>query len=386
MTYARKRLWLGITGVGTTVLLCLAALLFDLPHRVIDPYVDSNFDTALAVIALTWMLHAAVLFPLDVLGGLVVVREPAGALRWFGAWLRGVTVQWIWFALAAALLLRTAQQFGLTKALLVFILLQLVLLSRQGVMAWLVGGLHVRAPSDALKSAAGEAGWPGAAVREIESAEPSFVGGWSGIDAKKLWVPARWVEQLTPEQLMVALQRRVAVRTLGLRRRGVLVAVAWNTVGFTLAAGAPRADLVTAAGFITTMAWFTLWSFVGVLVLPTVSRAAVFTADRIARRTHDAAVVGATIAQLDAWQDDEAERGEKVETIFHPVPSRGSRLRALDHVGAEASENAGATTAAGAWHATRMMLFLSWAGLGGLARAVHCNIGRPAVWVMLPGD
>ncbi len=32
------------------------------------------------------------------------------------------------------------------------------------------------------------------------------------------------------------------------------------------------------------------------------------------------------------------------------------------------------------------MLFLSWAGLGGLARAVHCNIGRPSVWVMLPGD
>ena len=379
MTYARKRLWLGITGVGFTVLLCLAAVTLDLPHRLIHPYADQTFGTALAVIALTWMLHAALLFPVDVVGGLVVVRESPGVVRWIASWLRGVTVQWLWFALAAALLLRTAQQFGLTKALLVFLLLQVVLLSRQGLMAWLVGGLGVRSVSDALSRAATDAGIAPAHVREIASDEPSFVGGWSGLDAKRLWVPQRWVEHLSHGQLVVALTRRVAVRTHGLRRRGVLVALAWNTVGFALAASAPRADLVTAAGFVTTVAWFTLWSFLGVLVLPSVSRAAVFSADRFAHRDGNAALVASTITQLDAWQDDEAERAPSVETIFHPVPSRGARLRALE--GME-----GAMQPGGAWHATRMMLYLSWAGLGGLARAVHCNVGRPAVWVMLPGD
>jgi hypothetical protein len=33
-----------------------------------------------------------------------------------------------------------------------------------------------------------------------------------------------------------------------------------------------------------------------------------------------------------------------------------------------------------------MMLYLSWAGIGGLSRAVHCNVGRPPLWVLLPGD
>lgn len=383
MTYARKRLWLGISAVGSTVVLCLATVTLDLPHRLIHPWVDSSFGTALAAIALSWMLHAALLLPLDIIGGLVVVRDAPGVLRWCTAWLRGITVQWIWFAIAAALLLRTRQQFGLTNTLIVFLLLQVVLLSRQGLIAWLVGGLGVRDASAALQAVTTPAGLAPAMVREIETDEYSFVGGWSGLDAGQLWVPRRWVELLTPEQLAVAVARRIGVRVLGLRRRGVLVAIAWNTLGFAVASVAPRADLTTAAGFVTTMAWFTLWSFIGVLVLPTVSRRAVIAADRWARRTHAASVIASTITQLDAWQDDEAERDPRIETIFHPVPSRSARERVLSD---DAPRGASAALESGAWHATRMMLFLSWAGLGGLSRAVHCNIGRPSVWVMLPGD
>lgn len=382
MTYARSRLWLGISGVGTTVLLCVGALAFDLPHRLIHPYVDQSFGTALAAIALTWMLHAALLLPLDFIGGVLVVPHSPGPLRWLSMWLRGITVQWCWFALAAALLLRTAQQFGVTKALVVFLLLQLVLLSRQGLIAWLVGGLRIRTVSATLAQVTADAGLPITDVREIASNDFAFVGGWSGAEAQRLWVPQHWVSELTTAQLSVAIARRVAVRATGLRRRGVLVALAWNCAGFALAVAAPRADLVTAAGVVTTMAYFTLWSFVGVLVLPSLSRPAVLMADRIAAETHKPALVASTIDRLDAWQDDEAERPEAVEIVFHPVPSRAARQRALD----SSTDPNASTPGAGAWHATRMMLFLSWAGLGGLARAVHCNIGRPSLWVMLPCD
>ncbi len=382
MTYARQRLWLGIAGVGLTVVLCTAAVVFDLPHRLIHPQADRTFATTLASIALTWMLHALLLLPADVIGGAIVVRERPGAVRWVASWLVGVTVQWLWFALAAAMLLRSAQQVGHTPALVVFLLLQLVLLSRQGLVARLVGGVRPRDPSSALRDAANAAGIAPGRVREVETREPSFVGAWTGIAAGHLWVPAHWVNELSAQQLVVALSRRRAVVALGLRRRGVLVALAWNTLGFTLASSAPHADLVTAAGFVSTMAWFTLWSFLGALVLPTISRPAVLSADLDASRAHDAALVSETITRLDRWQDDEAERSAGVEMIFHPVPSRGARLRALaSHDAADAG-----SLATGSWHATRMMLFLSWAGLGGLSRAVHCNVGRPAVWVMLPGD
>ncbi|MCC7055561.1 MAG: hypothetical protein IT355_19975 [Gemmatimonadaceae bacterium] len=383
MTYARQRLWLGISGVGITVLVAAAAVLLDLPHRLIPPDADRQFTTALAAIALVWMLHAALLLPLDLLGGLVVVRRRPGVLRWVAAWLRGVTVQWAWYALAAALLLRSGQQFGKTGALLVFVLLQLVLLSRQAVVAWLVGGLRVAPVSPALAAAADAVGIGTAGVREIDCDDPAFSGAWSGAAAQRLWVPQQWVEQLAPAHLQAALRRRVAVRTLGLRRRGVLVAMAWNTIGFALATAMPRADLVTAPGFVTVMAWFTLWMFVGVLVLPTLSRPAVFTADRAAAPQDGADTVAATLTQLDRWQDDEDERDPRVESVFHPVPSRGARLRAL---AAGDAATAAVPGGGGAWHATRMMLFLGWAGIGGLSRAVHCNVGRPALWVMLPAD
>ena len=381
MTYARQRLWLGITGVGSTVLLCTAAVTFDLPHRLIHPLADSSFSTALASIALAWMLHALLLLPVDVAGGVFVVRERRGVLTWIASWLRGVVVQWLMFALAAALLLRTGQQFGVTYAMLVFLLLQLVLLSRQGLIAWMTGGITLQDPTPELEEAARVAGIAPASLRIADGADPAFIGGWMGTSAQQLWLPARWVEELSAAQLAVVLTRRAAVRALGLRRRGLLVALAWNTAGFVLATSAPRADLVTAAGFVTMMCWFTLWSFIGVLVLPSLSRPAVFTADAVARRTHDASVIGTTITKLDGWQDDEPERGERVETVFHPVPSRGARIRALD-----AREVNMPVESAGAWQATRLMLYLSWAGLGGLSRAVHCNVGRPPLWVMLPGD
>ena len=383
MTYARQRLWLGISGVGSTVVLAIAGIAFDLPHRLIDPLADQTFGRAVAAIALTWMAHAALLAPIDVIGGLLVVRDRPGALRWIASWLRAVAVQWLWFALATALLLRTGQQFGVTRALLVFLLLQLVLVSRQGLIAWVVGGVRLKSASQELIDAAAAVGIPSGTVRQVDVDDPSFVGAWIGVDAQQLWVPQRWVRELSAPQLTIALARRAGVRALGLRRRGVLVATAWNTIGFALATSLPRADLMTAAGFVTVVAWFTLWSFLGLLVLPSISRPAVIAADRWARSSHDGAGVASTIERLDAWQDDEAERAAGVETIFHPVPSRGARLRAL---AADDRPTDTVAVSTGAWHATRMMLYLSWAGVGGLARAVHCNIGRPSLWVMLPGD
>jgi hypothetical protein len=41
------------------------------------------------------------------------------------------------------------------------------------------------------------------------------------------------------------------------------------------------------------------------------------------------------------------------------------------------------------WHAhhlARHALWLSWGACTPLSRVVHCNVGRPALWAMLPGD
>jgi hypothetical protein len=89
-------------------------------------------------------------------------------------------------------------------------------------------------------------------------------------------------------------------------------------------------------------------------------------------------VVIDAIGALDRWQDDEPERSPLVEFIFHPVPARGARERAL---------RTRRTVALGGGHQqARLTLYASVAGLGFLGRMVHCNIGQPSLWVIYPGD
>ena len=86
-------------------------------------------------------------------------------------------------------------------------------------------------------------------------------------------------------------------------------------------------------------------------------------------------VMQQTIEALDDLQDRERDRPTIVEMIFHPVPSVRSRLRGPQVRGIR-----------GFWDAARTAVYLSAAGLGLLCRAVHCNSGRPGLWVFLPVD
>ena len=83
-----------------------------------------------------------------------------------------------------------------------------------------------------------------------------------------------------------------------------------------------------------------------------------------------------TVRRLDDLQDGERSRPALVETIFHPIPSVENRL----------DEAADAAPRPGYWDAARTAIFLGSTGLGLLGRAVHCNCGRPSLWVFLPSD
>ena len=117
--------------------------------------------------------------------------------------------------------------------------------------------------------------------------------------------------------------------------------------------------------------------FAGLLILPTVSRMASYTIDRrVVEQGVPAELLGSTLQKLDQLQDDEPERAAWIERVFHPVPSLTNR-RLLTR---------SSPLSLGAWHVARVTLFLSWSCLGLLSRDVHCNAGRPELWVLLPTD
>jgi len=379
LTYARSRLYLGMTGVGTVVLMAIGVLAFDIPATAFANATEHSLARALIDVGLVFAMTVLLLFPFDLLGGVRLVRHRTGAVRWLLAWGRGVLLQWLVWMGAAAALLTAARMAGTMGTLAVFIAVQLLLAVFRGRFARLIASFTVHPPSSAFVQAAERAGLEVQHLLVVDGPDEGFVGGWSGLLPRTLVVPRRW-EQLPPHALAAQLARRALVAERGAHWRGVVGAIVWNTVGFLIVQQLTGTTPATAAGLITLAAGMTLWAFLGVLLLPTPSRAAVYAADTAVAARMGAEAVRVGIERLDQWQDDEPTRSPIIERIFHPVPARTHRLANLTSGGASGLKP---------WHThhlARHALWLGWGSFSLVSRAVHCNVGRPALWAMLPGD
>ena len=379
LSYARSRLYLGISGVGTAVVAAVCLLYFDIPATGFSTSVEQSLGRSLFSLGIFFAMAPALFFIFDLLGGAWFIRRKSDAPVWMFSWVRGVALQWTVWMMVAAALMATARAVGPVATVGVFAAVQLLLALLRGRMARIVAPLPVVAASPVLLQAAERAGVEARRLQVVDTTDEGFVGGWSSIVPRTLVIPRRW-ELLSVDVLTAQLVRRKAVAASGAHMRGVLAAISWNTLGFVVVQQLLGATPATSAGLVSIMAGMTLWAFLGVLLLPTVSRAAVYAADSAAAATVGAAAVKAGIERLDAWQDDEPKRPPTVERVFHPVPSRTNRIAALGEA---------RRTSLGWLHAhnvARQALWLGWGTFSPISRAVHCNVGRPALWVMLPGD
>jgi hypothetical protein len=377
MTYARARLWLGISGVGFFVTASATALWFDVPRRTLGGSSSSG------AITLTLIVYIFLSFPLDLLGGYLLPRHyqrTTSNLRSFlRSWLQGIFFQALIMGLCAFIILHAAIRGGTLVGIGVFVILMLCLLWGQLAVARLVGRLrrsnaHPLIPMHNLSGK--DLKHPQMLV--YQSTDPAFVGGMVGFPgSERLILPSAWLEVLPLDVVEMEVTRRLGVIVTGTRARGLGLAVVWNVVGFTLASQLPRANLTSATGLITTGLWFTLWSFVGLLLLPSLNRPGVLEADRFALNNGiEEETMERGMLDLDRLQDDEPDRSRWVERVFHPIPSVTNRMESLRS----------GTVERGAWQSARITLYLSWGCFGFLSRAVHCNVGRPELWVLFPGD
>lgn len=371
MTLARTRLRLGITAVGTTVLFAVAALGLDLPGAWLSDDPSSSILHAVAS-ALLWPLTWTLLMlPFDVFGGVLAVRHRPAVVPWLGRWARGVLTQVGVLAIAAAVLILFSRVLGLFGAVAGATLIGALIVSQTGTLARLGASLRRGGARECVEEGSGLAGYP---VEVVETDDEAFVGGFTGLVRPRLIVPASW--STLPRQVRDGLLTRRRLAGAVPRVRGIGLALTWVALGATVS-GVFVALPDSAAGLVRFSLGTTLWSFLGVLVLPTVSRRAVIALDQQAARMAGREVIADGIVALDRWQDDEPTRARLVETIFHPVPARGSRLASLGGPTPRGS---------GVWRVARLALPLGLGSWSLLGRAVHCNLGRPALWWMLPGD
>lgn len=377
LTWAAARLRLGQANVGFWVAVALV-LVAVAP----EPVTGGMFSHALA-----WFVCVAVFAvlqaPFDVLGGYLLPvahgRRPEGVGRWGVAWASGVLLHssvWILFGWMALVVSRSAGDAAAVAAATVG---ALALVALQGDFARFLAQTHP--PGARLTAALDAAQIDPGRVRVVETLDTGFAGGWVGPRGmESLLVPARWLEMSSPA-LHASLVRRGLALSSGSRALGVIGAIAYNTLGACVVlAFVPGAGFATVGGLLVSSAGFTLWAFVGILTLPTLSRLAVTDLDvRTAIVLGEAGSLSAAIETLDGDQEDEGERPPWTEAIFHPVPNRDERARALRRLPIVGT---GPTP----WRVARMSLFAGWAHFSWLSRAVHCNIGRPELWAVYPGD
>ncbi len=379
MTYARARLFLGASAVGTVTVFAALALLLDLPARLL-PTVPGSLATDVGWLVVVVTIHAAVMAPFDLFGGLLLPREygrsAEGIPRFALRWARGVVVYTVSLAMLASALMLAARWTGGVGTLVTFVVLALLMVHAQPWLAAVMGFGRV-GPAGAADRVA-DLGSRGLIVN---ADHVHVTGGAYGLPGRTGWVtPRRWLDAGARIALDEQLLRRRWLSGSGARDRGVVVALIWNGLPVVLMLALDGAPLAVADVVRLGLA-STVWSFVGLLVLPTPSRLAVYRADLAALAAGaDRIALGAGLRELERDQDDERERSKGVETIFHPVPASAHRQAVM------AGEREPGPAAVAAWHAARVALFLSWAGFGLLGRAVHCNVGRPEVWVFLPSD
>lgn len=364
MTYARSRLLVGITAVGTWVV--ISAVFLGLGGASLLPGADADVGTQAAVLFAVLGAYVLVSLPFDLLGGLVLPRRHGRSDQATGAylaqWVRGVVMQVVVMAAAATLLVLAGSEWGDAGALVVAAVIALVIAVGRLPLARMVARLS---PVEVL------AGHPD--VLSVGAGDRGFTGGVVGL-GRRIAVPTAWRDALGPG-LDVELARRRSL-TGASYWLGILVALAWTVGGIAIAMALPGGGAGDMSSLVATGAWFTLWSFIGLLVLPSVSRPAVFAADAAAASGTPADQVAPVISALDALQDDEPERPPAVEAIFHPIPGAAGRIARLG------TSDGGVRP----WNVARTALPMSWCCLGFLGRAVHCNAGRPELWVMLPTD
>lgn len=374
--YGRARLWLGISAVGTLVTLCALALSFGLAAFV-QERVDSGALGSLTALLFFVLSYATIQLPFDILGGYVLpkrfARPHPSPARFAVELARGVAAQSALLFLAATAILYAGRYGGAAGTVAAGLAMTTLLLGGRVAIASLMARLELtpRGPTSASSTEVPP-------VSLADCSDVGFTGGVIGVLRPRYHIlPRKWAELLGPEGLEAAIHRRSLVVKTGSWKRGRLLALLFTFLGLALATGLTGPSrLGTAGGAMVFSFYYSLWSFVGLLILPSFSRLGVMEVDdRVQAGGFPPEVMRRNSVILDQLQDGEADRPALVEAVFHPIPSLRSRL-----------EGPRSKNAIGFWDAARTSIYLSLAGLGLLGRAVHCNCGRPSLWVFLPTD
>ena len=144
MSYARARLWLGISCVGTIVVITGLLLAFKIPTTLLATNANASLSDVANLLAIVFV-YAFVSAPFDFFGGYILPKEykkSATSFRFFlGAWFKGAFIHGVMLIAVGLTLINSARVGGFWFAFGAFILLNILLFAAQSLLAKLIGSL-----------------------------------------------------------------------------------------------------------------------------------------------------------------------------------------------------------------------------------------------------
>lgn len=367
MTYAKARLWAGLSGILLwTILIGLGLWL--IRFSAITETLNIPDGIWVVILAST---HLILTLPFDFLGGVFLPNRHQQYRMvfdgWWKRWARAAFFQFAIYLLMGFWLLMTGKHLGPTGTIGGFAL-----------MMMLLGGLQIWVARASVKWESFYDNHKGKLVVYLDNEDPGFTGGISGIPGMEIFViPNRWRKDMTDKMLTVMKGRRHgAIQTLS-HAKGFLAAFSWNLIAFSASVFLIQEGTSTGLGLIQVVGCFSLIQLIGgqVLLSP-LSRRAIWEIDQwLYYRGGDAD----TIRQSFHFTAIKEELLPKEATLLQalvPMPDPYSRAK---HIAEQRKVK-------GAWQATRQATYLSWAGMNVFSRVLPAIIGRPERWVFLPGD
>lgn len=360
MSYARARILLGLLSLSLLALAC-ATLLWPPVYTGVATW---SRPATVGLLVGGWLLLT---LPFDWLGGYwLPTRYARSALslgQWLVAWGRASLTQGAFFFLNLSALSAMTDWLGWLGAMGWLFLSMLLLL---GFQVYLHIGLT----------------WTGHQVENdqgrllfvLAHQDRGFTGGIFGLPGKESIVfPAYWRTRFRAPVHQLLINRRHGAINTGAHGRGVLLAVGWNLLLFAAALLLSGTLPATSGGLLQTVGGYSLLSLLSAVgPLPWLSRRGVYEIDRWTYyKGMDPDLLREGMAATHRLREDEAGTA-----LTRAVPTQA--MREAQFVQQQPMR--------GAWQATRQALFTSWAGGNLLCRSFPVQLGRPELWVFLPGD
>ena len=382
--YGKKRRTLGIGYVGTYVLLSLAALISGWASKQFGTTDPSFVHWFRNIICLT-AAYEFIGIPFDVIGISIdrrYRRTTSSLVSCLTEVLKSVGKHAVLCIAFAFFLTAEFRVGGFTAIAIGSTCLSLFYLWKQAEIARFLSDIYFIEPNPITSIRFSNDKKSRARLVVARTEELGFTGGTIGLmGSTSIVVPENWLETMSGDEFWTAVTRRDLAVVSGNRRRGVTYSILFTVAGILLAAIVTDKFLClsidTTAGLVDFSCVYTLWSFLGLLLLPSVSQQAVMQADQAVVEFGVAkALLAKMILVMDRQMEDEIDRSDAVQFVFHPIPSPNRRLATGSSI----------KTIGGAWNVARYTVSLSIIGLSLLNRAVHCNAGKPDLWSILPAD